>query len=77
MRAILGSLLASLRLCISYYWLLYRRTGQPSTATLGLGGDSHKQGIDFHIILVSRASPVHTVMRNCAKDEGRPFGVAL
>jgi Tannase and feruloyl esterase len=23
---------------------------------------------------VSRASPVHTVMRNCSKDEGRPFG---
>jgi len=24
--------------------------------------------------LVSRASPVHTVVRNCARDEGRPFG---
>jgi len=23
---------------------------------------------------VSRASPVHTVMRNCSKDEGGPFG---
>ena len=23
---------------------------------------------------VSRASPVHTVMRNCSRDEGRPFG---
>src|SRR5262249_61759184 len=25
--------------------------------------------------LVSLASPVHTAMRNCARDEGRPFGV--
>src|SRR5262245_38809154 len=25
--------------------------------------------------LVSRASPVHTTMRNCTKDEGGPFGV--
>src|SRR5262245_65663386 len=24
--------------------------------------------------LVSRASPVHTVMRNCTRDEGGPFG---
>ena len=24
--------------------------------------------------LVSRASPVHTVVRNCTRDEGRPFG---
>jgi hypothetical protein len=24
--------------------------------------------------LVSRASPVHTGMRNCMRDEGRPFG---
>ena len=24
---------------------------------------------------VSRASPVQTVMRNCTRDEGRPFGV--
>jgi hypothetical protein len=24
--------------------------------------------------LASRASPVHTVMRNCTGDEGRPFG---
>ena len=23
---------------------------------------------------MSRASPVHTVMRNCSKDEGGPFG---
>src|SRR5215468_12579641 len=23
---------------------------------------------------VSRASPVHTVARNCTRDEGRPFG---
>ena len=23
---------------------------------------------------VSRASPVHTVMRNCSRDEGGPFG---
>ena len=48
-RAILGGLLASLRLCISH-WLLFRRAGRPSTATLGLGGDSRKQRIDFHII---------------------------
>jgi hypothetical protein len=41
--------LASLRLCISY-WLLFRRAGRPSTATLGLGGDSRKQRVDFHII---------------------------
>ena len=45
----MGSLLASLRLYISY-WLLFRRAGRPSTATLGLGGDSRKQRIDFHII---------------------------
>jgi hypothetical protein len=25
--------------------------------------------------LVSRASPVHTAMRNCTRDEGRPFEV--
>jgi hypothetical protein len=25
--------------------------------------------------LVSRASPVHTAMRNCTRDEGGPFGV--
>src|SRR5262249_46451138 len=24
--------------------------------------------------LVSRASPVHTAMRNCTRDEGGPFG---
>jgi hypothetical protein len=24
--------------------------------------------------LVSRASPVHTAVRNCTRDEGRPFG---
>jgi hypothetical protein len=24
--------------------------------------------------LVSRASPVHTAVRNCTGDEGRPFG---
>src|SRR5216684_9362890 len=24
--------------------------------------------------LVSRASPVHTVVRNCTRDEGGPFG---
>ena len=24
--------------------------------------------------LVSRASPVHTAMRNCMRDEGRSFG---
>ena len=23
---------------------------------------------------VSRVSPVHTAMRNCTRDEGRPFG---
>jgi hypothetical protein len=23
---------------------------------------------------VSRASPVHTAVRNCTRDEGRPFG---
>ena len=23
---------------------------------------------------VSRVSPVHTAMRNCSRDEGRPFG---
>jgi hypothetical protein len=32
-------------------------------------GDAHAaQG------LVSRASPVHTAVRNCTRDEGRPFG---
>jgi hypothetical protein len=46
---VLGRLLASLRLCISY-WLLFRRAGRPSTATLGLGRDSREQRIDFHII---------------------------
>src|SRR5262249_17325257 len=25
--------------------------------------------------LVSRVTPVHTAMRNCTRDEGRPFGV--
>jgi hypothetical protein len=25
--------------------------------------------------LVSRVTPVHTVMRNCTRDEGRPFEV--
>ena len=25
--------------------------------------------------LVSRASPVHTAMRNCMRDEGGPFGI--
>jgi hypothetical protein len=25
--------------------------------------------------LVSRAPPVHTAMRNCTRDEGRPFEV--
>jgi len=25
--------------------------------------------------LVSRASPVHTALRNCTRDEGRPFEV--
>jgi hypothetical protein len=25
--------------------------------------------------LVSRVTPVHTAMRNCARDEGRPFEV--
>ena len=25
--------------------------------------------------LVSRASPVQTAVRNCTRDEGRPFGV--
>src|SRR6476620_493718 len=24
--------------------------------------------------LVSRVTPVHTAMRNCTRDEGRPFG---
>ena len=24
--------------------------------------------------LVSRASPIHTAVRNCTRDEGRPFG---
>jgi hypothetical protein len=24
---------------------------------------------------VSRASPVHTAVRNCTRDEGRPFGL--
>ena len=24
--------------------------------------------------IVSRVSPVHTAIRNCARDEGRPFG---
>ena len=39
---------ASLRLCIGYCFSC--RAGRPSTATLGLGGDSRKQRIDFHII---------------------------
>ena len=30
--------------------LLFRRAGRPSTATLGLGGDSRKRRLDFHII---------------------------
>ena len=25
-------------------------------------------------VRVSRASPVHTAMRNCTRDEGGPFG---
>ena len=25
--------------------------------------------------LVSRVSPVHTAVRNCTRDEGRPFGI--
>jgi hypothetical protein len=44
-----GGLLASLRLCNSY-WFLLPRAGRTPTATLGLGGDSRKQRIDFHII---------------------------
>jgi hypothetical protein len=28
----------------------------------------------FGLGRVSRASPVHTVMRNCSRDEGGPFG---
>jgi hypothetical protein len=27
-----------------------------------------------HLGLVSRASPVHTAVRNCTRDEGGPFG---
>src|SRR5271169_6290532 len=27
------------------------------------------------LCLVSRVSPVHTAMRNCTRDEGRPFEV--
>jgi len=27
--------------------------------------------------LVSRVAPVHTAVRNCTRDEGWPFGVAL
>ena len=33
--------------------------GRPSASVMGL---------------VSRASPVHTAIRNCTRDEGRPFG---
>ncbi len=29
----------------------------------------------FEMGLVSRVSPVHTAMRNCTRDEGRPFEV--
>jgi len=35
----------------------------------GINGASSALG------LVSRASPVHTAMRNCTRDEGRPFEV--
>ena len=27
--------------------------------------------------LVSRVTPVHTAVRNCTRDEGWPFGVAV
>jgi hypothetical protein len=37
----------ALRLCISY-WLLFRQAGRPSTATLGLGGDSHSARFPHH-----------------------------
>src|SRR4051794_23360337 len=70
MRAILGSLLASLRLYISY-WLLFRRARRSSTATLGLGGDSRKQRIHHPNASVLRPSP--SARNGAAARPGCPF----
>jgi hypothetical protein len=43
-------------------------SGPPSTRDVGHEAATSALG------RVSRASPVHTAVRNCTRDEGRPFG---